>query len=162
MTEQGKLQNSTSTDLIVASDLDPQLKRFAFEYIATYKHREAASKAGFNPNRGISLLRNPEVKEFIDSLEGRLADSSLIRRDLLAIELLDTALPVAKGEISAPAWHPEQGHFDKTEFQPTFYMKALDMIAKHTGFTQNEKEAGGVVININLDAVGVTIDGQKA
>lgn len=140
--------------------LNPQLRRFAYEYLVDFNHRKAASRVSLNPDKAMATLRNPDVRAYIDALNEYICQDSLIPKALVETEILDFALPVSKGEMAAHTVVPGIGVMNVKVMREAMYMRTLEMASKHTGFTESERESGAVTININSAALGVEINGS--
>jgi hypothetical protein len=129
--------------------------------LTDYDPRRAASAVERSPNAGIKLLRNPKIAKFIKILSDELAAESLITRDMVQYELLNGYLPMAKGQVAINGVDRDGVQFEAKVTNMAAYGKALDLMAKHSGFTVPEVVSGGLTININHDAMGITIEGEK-
>ncbi len=142
-------------------ELDPQLRLFCYEYLVDFDHRRAASKAEFNPDKGIRLLRRPEITRFIKLLTDELANESLISRDMVQHELIHEFLPRAKGETEIVGVDRDGVAWKGKVTNMAAHAKAIDLMARHSGFTVPETVKGGLTININHKAMGITVDGES-
>lgn len=143
------------------AELDPQHRLFCYEYLVDFDRRRAAVVASFNPKQGIRLLRRPEITRFIKLLTDELANESLISRDMVQHEILEEFLPRAKGlkkivgvDRDGVAWKGKVTNM-------AAHAKAIDLMAKHSGFTLPETVKGGLTININHKALGIIVDGDS-
>lgn len=140
--------------------LSPQERLFCYEYLTDYDHRRAASAVERSPDSGIKLLRKPAIARFVKLLGDELAAESLITRDMVQYELLHGYLPRAKGELAINGVDRDGVAWDGHVTNMAAYGKAIDMMAKHSGFTVPEVVTGGLTININHAAMGMTIEGE--
>jgi hypothetical protein len=106
------------------------------------------------------MLRKPAVAHLIKLLSDELIADSLITRDMVQYELLHEFLPRAKGDKEVSGVDRDGVQFEAKVTNMAAYGKALDMMAKHSGFTVPEIVKGGLTININEKALGITIDGE--
>lgn len=141
--------------------LDPQHRLFCYEYLVDFDHRRAAAKAEFNPDKGIRLLRRPEITQFIKLLTDELANESLISRDMVQHELIHEFLPRAKGEVDVVGVDRDGIAWSGKVTNMAAHAKAIDLMAKHSGFTVPETVKGGLTININHKAMGITVEGES-
>lgn len=146
--------------LLAEEQLEPQERMFCYEYLTDYDHRRAASAVHRSPDAGIKLLRNPKISRFIKLLSDELAADSLITRDMVQYELLHGYLPRAKGDMDVQALDRDGHQVTGKVTNMAAYGKALDLMAKHSGFTVPEVVTGGLTININHKAMGITIEGE--
>jgi len=140
--------------------LESQERMFCYEYLVDYDHRRAAAVVNRSPNAGVKLLRNPKIARFIKLLADELVAESLISRDMVQYELLHEYLPRAKGDKSIHGVDRDGVQFSGKVTNMAAYGKALDMMAKHSGFTAPEAIAGGLTINVDLRRLGIDIEGE--
>jgi hypothetical protein len=133
---------------------------FCYEYLVDYDHRRASAAVERSPNSGIKLLRNPKVVKFIRLLGDELANESLITRDMVQYELLHGYLPRARGDVEIHGVDRDGIAFTAKITNMAAYGKAIDLMAKHSGFTAPEIVKGGLTININHKALGITVEGE--
>lgn len=144
------------TDVVALGEgLSAQQRRFVYEYIIDFNHRRAAKAVGFGANRGIALLRNPLIDSMIQALSDHLCHDNLISRDKFIVELVDYALPVAKGEIPVPYFDKDLGHIEKASMDPQLYSRTMDQIGKHLDFFKGQGTTAGVTVNIDFGAIGI-------
>lgn len=140
--------------------LKSQERLFCYEYLIDYDHRRAAIAVQRSANAGVKFLRNPKIVRFINLLSDELAAESLISRDMVQYELLHEFLPRARGDIAIHGVDRDGVAFTAKITNMAAYGKALDMMAKHSGFTLPEVVSGGLTININHKAMGITVEGE--
>lgn len=140
--------------------LEPQERLFCYEYIVDFNHRRAAQKVGRSPDAGIRLLRNPNIARYIKTLSDELAQESLITRDMVQYEILNDYLPMAKGEKPISGVDRDGVEWTAKVTNMAAYKGALDLMSKHSGFTVPEVVQGGLTINVDLRAMGITVDGD--
>lgn len=75
-------------------------------------------------------------------------------------ELIHEFLPRAKGDKSVVGVDRDGVAWEGKVTNMAAHAKAIDLMAKHSGFTVPETVKGGLVININHEAMGITIDGE--
>ncbi len=142
-------------------ELDPQHRLFCYEYLVDFDRRRAASAANFHPDHGIRLLRRPEITHFIKLLTDELANESLISRDMVQHEILEEFLPRAKGDKEVVGVDRDGVAWAGKVTNMAAHAKAIDLMAKHSGFTLPETVKGGLTININHRAFGITVEGES-
>jgi hypothetical protein len=161
---QGTADAEQSSEFQLAEQaLDPQERLFCYEYLTDYDHRRAAQAVERSPKAGVKLLRKPAVARFIRLLSDELAQESLITRDMVQYELLHGFLPRAKGEIEISGVDRDGVEFSAKVTNMAAYGKAIDLMAKHSGFTVPEVVAGGLTINVDLGKLGIrgtTVEGE--
>ena len=165
MAEQELVQTTESSQLSefeeLTKTLDAPHRLFCFEYLVDFDHRRAAEVAQFSPDSGMRLLRKPDVSKYIKLLTDELAHESLISRDMVQHELLHEFLPRAKGEKEVVGVDRDGIAWSGKVTNMAAHAKAIDLMSKHSGFTVPETVKGGLTININHEAMGITIDGHS-
>lgn len=163
LTDESSPQSEQSELRLAEQALNPQERMFCYEYLTDYNHRRAATAVERSADSGVKLLRNPKIARFIGLLGDELADDSLITRDMVQYELLHGYLPRAKGEMEVHALDRDGAQVSGKITNMAAYGKAIDLMAKHSGFTIPEVVAGGLTINVDLGALGIsgtTIEGE--
>ncbi len=158
LTDVSSPQSEQSDLRLAEQELDAPERMFCYEYLIDYNHRRAATAVERSADSGVKLLRNPKIAHFIRLLGDELAAESLITRDMVQYELLHGFLPRARGDIPVHALDRDGTQVSGKVTNMAAYGKALDLMAKHSGFTAAEVVAGGLTININHKAMGITID----
>ena len=165
MAEQELIQTTESSQLSefeeLGNRLDSQHRLFCYEYLVDFDHRRAATVAKFSADSGMRMLRKPDVSKYIKLLTDELAHESLISRDMVQHELLHEFLPRAKGETDVVGVDRDGVAWKGKVTNMTAHAKAIDLMAKHSGFTVPETVKGGLTININHKAMGITVDGES-
>lgn len=152
---------TTSSELQSAEqELNAQERLFCYEYLVDFDHRRAATVISRSPDSGKKLLRNPKIARFIKLLSDELAAESLISSDMVQYELLHEFLPRAKGEKPIEGVDRDGVQWSGKVTNMAAYGKALDLMAKHSGFNAAEVVKGGLTININHKAMGITVEGE--
>jgi hypothetical protein len=141
-------------------ELSAQERLFCYEYLIDFDHCRAAGAVNRSRNAGIKLLRNPKIARFVKLLSDELADNSIISRDMVQYELLHGYLPRARGDLAINGVDRDGVGWQGKVTNMAAYGKALDLMAKHSGFTAPEVVAGGLTINIDHRAMGITIEGE--
>lgn len=141
--------------------LGPQHRLFCYEYLVDFNHRRAAEAVNLPKSAGLRLLRIPDITKYLKILTDELATESIISRDMVQHELLNEFLPRAKGEKEIHGVDRDGAQFTAKITNMAAYGKGLDMMAKHSGFTLPEVTQGGLTININHKALGITIEGES-
>lgn len=165
MAEQELVQTTESSQLSefdeLAKTLDSPHRLFCYEYLVDFDHRRAATVAQFSADSGMRILRKPEISRFIKLLTDELAHESLISRDMVQHELLHEFLPRAKGEKKVVGVDRDGIAWEGCVTNMAAHAKAIDLMSKHSGFTVPETVKGGLTININHKAMGITVDGES-
>ena len=141
-------------------ELNPQERMFCYEYLVDYDHRRAATHVGRSPDSGKKFLRAPKIARFIKLLGNELVADSLITGDMVQYELLHEFLPRARGDTEIQGVDRDGCGWSGKVTNMAAYGKALDLMARHSGFNAAEIVKGGLTININHEAMGITIDGE--
>lgn len=158
---EGSSQQSEPSELRLAEQaLEPQEKLFCYEYLTDYDHCRAAANVGRSRTAGRKLLRNPKIARFIKLLSDELAADSLVTRDMVQYELLHGYLPRARGDMEINGIDRDGVAWSGKVTNMAAYGKAIDLMSKHSGFTVPEVVAGGLTININHQAMGITVEGE--
>jgi len=145
---------------LAEQELEPQERLFCYEYLVDYNHRRAASAVNRSPNAGVKLLRNPKIARLIKLLSDELAADSLVTRDMVQYELLHGYLPRARGDMAIQGVDRDGVAWEGKVTNMAAYGKAIDLMSKHSGFTVPEVVKGGLTININHKAMGITVEGE--
>jgi hypothetical protein len=159
-TEESSPQNELSELRSAEAELEPQERMFCYGYLTDYDHRRAAVDVGRSPDAGRKLLRNPKIARFIRLLGDELAAESLVTRDMVQYELLHGYLPRARGDVPICGVDRDGLAWSGKVTNMAAYGKALEIMSKHSGFTAAEVVAGGLTININHKAMGITVEGE--
>lgn len=164
LTDESSPQSDTSELRLAEQELEPQERMFCYEYLTDYNPPAAAKRVGRSRSAGRKLLRNPKIARFIKLLSDELAADSLITRDMVQYELLHEYLPRARGDVEIQALDRDGMQVEGKVTNMAAYGKAIDMMAKHSGFTVPEVVAGGLTINVDFGKLGVrnpdTIEGE--
>ena len=136
-------------------DLDPKHKAFAYNYVATLNHRDAATESGFPAARGIQVLRDPLVNAMIGFLQDKMATRSIITREFVEAEML-ALNDIAMGRVETKMVDKDGGSFSEFVHNLPVAKAVQTELAKSTKFYQDGSSQGGEVqISINLGALGV-------
>ena len=141
-------------------ELNPQERMFCYEYLVDYDHRRAATHVGRSPDSGKKFLRAPKIARFIKLLGNELVADSLITGDMVQYELLHEFLPRARGDTEINGVDRDGIGWSGKVTNMAAYGKALDLMARHSGFNAAEIVKGGLTININHKAMGITVEGE--
>lgn len=145
---------------LVGDRLGPQLRLFCNEFIIDFDHRRAAVSVNRAANAGVRILRNPDVALYIKLLTEELAFESLISKDMVQHEILHEFLPRARGEKDIVGVDRDGVQWKGKVTNMAAHGRAIDMMAKHSGYTVPEVVRGGLTININHKAMGIDIEGE--
>lgn len=141
-------------------ELNAQERMFCYEYLVDYDHRRAATHIGRSPESGKRLLRNIKISRFIKLLSNELVGESLISGDMVQYELLHEFLPRARGDMDIQGVDRDGVGWSGKVTNMAAYGKAIDLMAKHSGFTAAEVAKGGLTINVDLRRLGITVEGE--
>lgn len=148
-------------DKVEIPKLNPQEKHFCFEYLVDYDHRRAAVAVGLKPERGIRWIRRPEISKFIHQANEVAARESLISKDMVEFELMHKFLPAARGEVPIRGVSAEGGPYCTPVTNMAAWGRGLELMAKHSGYNGASAADASVTININHEALGIVIEGEK-
>lgn len=146
--------------------LDAKRKAFAYKYIETYDHCEAAKAAGFSRSAGLGLLRDPLIVAFIDDLQQVMGERSIITRDFINVQWMKV-LPKLMGEEEVMLGVDKDGmQQEGYKFHASEAVRAVTELSKSTNFYAGGSGNANVSVNINLAALGieeqgVTIDAEE-
>jgi|TARA_R100000789_G_scaffold100494_1_gene111056 hypothetical protein len=127
-------------------DLEPQKKNFAFEYIQSYDHMEAAEKCGLSRKQGLSLLRDPLISAFLGDLLEETRAKTNITEDFVATMWM-SILPMLMGKEDVPMVSAQGQEFLAKKFFPSETIAALREISKSTKFYEDGSGQGGIHID---------------
>lgn len=137
-------------------DLDPKRKAFAYYYIEDYSHRKAAEKAGFHPNTGASLLREPLLMAFINEMQSTLAERSIVNRDFVNVQWMKL-LPKVMGDEEVAMVTKDGDPYMAQKFHAAEATRVLTELSKSTNFyADGSGQSAAVTVNVNLSAMGVS------
>lgn len=140
------------------ADLPAKHRLFALEYIKVYDHRSAAVVAGFDADKGIRLLREPLVAEFIADLRQKKEHVSLIDAAFIEVQYLNV-LGKLLGEEDIAMVDSDGISRTGRRFHASETVSALRDMAKIAGL--HKADGASVNVNVNLGAVNLTAE-QKA
>lgn len=139
-------------------DLDNERKAFAYKYIESYDHCEAAAAIGKKRGDGLKLLRDPLVCAFLSDLQEAMGERSIIKRDFINVQWLKL-LPKLMGEEEVMLGVDKDGlQLEGYKFHSADATRALTELSKSTNFYADGTGNGNVSININLAALGIDED----
>lgn len=122
------------------TNLPPKLRLFAYSYIETYCHLEAAKQAGFDRSQGIKLLRDPRVAALIQDLQRQYGERSFINRDFVNLQWMKL-LPKVMGEEEVMlGLHKDGWQMEGYEFNAAAATKVLTELSKAVNFYQNTSD----------------------
>ena len=150
-------------------------KRFCEEYIKDLNGGEAAIRAGYGSKesrtRASKLLVKPEVANYLDQLQAKLAKRNEITideliQDLAEMKNIDVAdlydedgLPIDISRLPASFTRCIQEVIEtKSGLKIKFYSKldAIEKLAKHLGFYEKDNNQSKAEMSINI-----TVDSQE-
>lgn len=128
--------------------MEPEHRAFAIEYVTNgYRHREAAEKAGMEPNRGVRLKRIPIVVEYIIQLQNRNLTESIVTKQSLDC-LLDRIGEAAMGDVEIPIVLASGQIVSRKKFQGSLAMDVYREKAKLHDVVKPEEESGTIKIEV--------------
>jgi len=156
-----ELSQQSSELQLAEQALEPQERLFCYHWLTYYNATKAGKEVGLSKSVAIRLLKKPTVVSFIRLLSDELVAESLITREMVQHEILHEYLPMAKGEITVHGVDRGGMQFSGNVTNMAAYGKGIDLMAKHSGFTAPEVVKGGLTININHKALGITVEGES-
>lgn len=148
-------------------DLDNARRAFAYKYIESYDHCEAAQAVGYARASGQKLLRDPITAAFIGDLQEAMGERSIIKRDFINVQWMKL-LPKLMGEEGVMLGVDKDGlQQEGYKFHASEATRAITELSKSTDFYAGGTGNGNVSININLAALGIeekgiTIEGEHS
>lgn len=148
-------------------ELDTTRRAFAYKYIESYDHCEAAQEIGFTRATGLKLLRDPITAAFISDLQETMGERSIIKRDFINVQWMKL-MPKLMGEEEVMLGVDKDGmQQEGYKFHAGEATRALTELSKSTNFYAGGTGNGNVSININLAALGIeekgiTIEGEHS
>lgn len=136
-------------------DLSSQHKQFAFEYLKCYSHLQAADAVGIARNIALRTLKDPLVQAFIVYLNERKEHYTLIDASFIEVQYLSLYGKLI-GEEDVPMVDKNGDCFVGRKFHAAEAVGALRDMAKSTKFFKEGSGQGGVNINFDLSALGIT------
>lgn len=141
-------------------DIDHQRRAFALEYVTDYDHRRAAKIAGFNPDRGVKLIREPLLSHFIVALQLERFNANIITREFIESRRL-RLLDMVMGDVPAPHITPQGEEIEARKLQADSARGVLSDMEKAIG---EGKVNAGITVQINVAGLigeqGAVIDGE--
>jgi len=129
-------------------DIDPQRKAFALNYVIVYDHRSSAKLAGFSPDSGLRLLREPLLSAYIAYLQEEDYITNLITEDFIRVQFLNL-LPMLSGQVEVPVVDSRGTSYNVKKFFPNELVSVLKEMAKSTKFYENGSD--------NMDSAANTL-----
>ncbi len=137
------------------ADFDPRKRMFAYYYLENYNHRKAAERAGFPPQKGLALSREPLVAALIADLQEQMQLRTTINSDFIRTKWLEL-LPKLMGEEEVAMVDKEGCQFAAKKFHSADATRALVELGKSTKFYADGSGGSAAVnISINLAALGI-------
>jgi len=90
-------------------DLTPSQKAFAYSFLVTYDHRQAAVEAGELASNGIKMLRHPLTAAFINSEQQHQATVGYITKEYVMVQYMNL-IPMLMGEVAVPLGADKEGN----------------------------------------------------
>lgn len=137
-------------------DLPAQHKQFCHVYVEEFDHRGAAEACGFPASRGIGLIRESLVSGYVDELLKGLSQNSIIRREWVEVQWLQTYAKLSG--LEAVPLITDKGHeFKGKKFHSNEVVATLKELGKMANaYPESQLSgAGGVHVHIDLGALGL-------
>lgn len=149
------------------ADFDHKKRMFAYYYLEDYNHRKAAERAGFPPQKGLAISREPLVAALIADLQEQMQLRTTINADFIRTKWLEM-LPKLMGEEEVAMVDKDGAQFAAKKFHSADATRALVELGKSTKFyADGSGGSASVNISINLAAlgieeksVGITLEGE--
>lgn len=138
------------------SDLPPNRRAFAHEYILDYKHRAAAKTTGFSVDTGIKLLRDPLVAEYITHLQSLQLTTNLITKDFINAQYMHL-YEMATGQVEQHCVLPDGEEYTAKKTELGTAHNILDKMSKSTEYAKETGEKNAPV-SISIDFGGLRGD----
>ena len=131
-------------------DLDEAKKAFCILFVTNgYKHREAAEEAGFNPDKGVQLKKEPLVSAYIHDLQKKYLAESIVTKQVMDTKL-DELEDIAMGRVEIPMVTGAGDKIDAKKFHPDMAMKVYSERTKLHKIVEDGKGSGHVSVTINV------------
>lgn len=134
-------------------DLDPKVKLFALEYSIAGNFTNACKKGGIGRDVGARLLKDRLVRAFIDDLLEDTRQESIITKDFMELQMLET-LEQVNGDVDVPMVTREGDAVMARNFNPSAKIALLKEMRTFAGVREGGG-SGGVSINFDFRAFGV-------
>lgn len=137
-------------------DLEPKRKAFGMRYVTDYNHRKAAEEAGFSPNSGLALTREPLLSAYIAELQESNFVTNIITEDFVRAQWLNM-IPKLMGEEEVMLGVDNDGdQLSGMKFHPSEMGNVLKEMAKTTKiYEDGSGQSGNVNVQINVgDLIG--------
>jgi|TARA_R110002153_G_scaffold131915_6_gene280935 hypothetical protein len=89
-------------------DLTAVQKAFAYSFLVTYDHRNAAVEAGQDPSQGLKMLRHPLTAAFINAEQQHQATVGYITKEYVMVQYMNL-MPMLMGEVAVPLGADKDG-----------------------------------------------------
>ena len=137
--------------------LSDQERGFCHAYIVSYNASKAAKQVGLRPKDGRSFLCDPAIRAYVSLLTDEIQVNSIIDSHMVEHELVNEYLPRVKGHKAVPHFDKDLGNILIKKYDAAGHARAIDMMGKRTNdWKQEAAGSGGVTVNIDLTAMGVT------
>lgn len=119
--------------------LTPKKERFCLEYIQDYNATQAAIRAKYSPKSaaktGCQLLKEPEVRAYIEQLQREARERLMLNHDRVILELVDV-VNICKSAVPVEKWDylsHEMVETGEYQIDSKGAVKALELIGRHLG-----------------------------
>jgi hypothetical protein len=139
-------------------DVPAQTKRFMQEYSISGNLKEACRAIDVSSATGSRLLKDPLARGYLDYLMEDFREESLIRRDFVELQILET-LEQVNGDVEVPGVDRDGNPFMGKTFNAQAKIALIREMKDFAGIGGSSgKAAGKVLVNIDLSRFGVSED----
>ena len=131
-------------------DVSAKAKVFAHEYSICGDMKSARNKVGISMAVGSRLLRDPLVKGYLDELLEDCRKDSIITREFVELQWLET-LEQVNGETEVAGVTRDGEEYMARVYNANGKISALKEMGRVIGMTET-KSPGGVSVNIDLSS----------
>ncbi len=131
--------------------LEPKERAFVFEYLDSYNHRLAAERVGYNPDKALSILRNPMIAAAIRWEQEKSKVSMLIDKEFIVRQYL-RMIPKLHGDEPFMSVNRAGEQVYGQQFLPSELRQTLGELQKLVPeFKNDQAPVGGNALNITID-----------
>lgn len=152
--------NKSNDTPVEFETLTPQQRAFAYKYLETFDPRRAGKDVGISADMAIRTINNPIVGRYINHLFNAQEPQMVLSRAFLQTKLFEL-LPKLEGEEPVALIDRDGASFKGKKFHSGDYLRALELIAKHTNFIAPTVSGGGIHISIDLNRLGMSPDSPQ-
>jgi phage terminase small subunit len=136
------------------TELNPRQARFVDEFLVDLSATAAARRAGYSKktagSQGHDLLKKPEIQSAIELAQAERAKQTGINAEWVVKQLVDI---VDRSMQAVPVLDSEGRETGKWTYQGNTAIRALELLAKHTGGFSDKSEVehtGNIKVTIKL------------